>query len=437
MDDVTFFKILLANYKKKLNPITFLNLTSTNIMTTPVISTTLENSLRLFDNEMQNMIENDKDRKNLLQMVDSNTVLDFELVFNSDVFVENRINFIGSGSFGNALIVYMGRRRMKKIIKAIRCVPKPLINNIITGAMTYADVHKELMCLKILSQLSYGIRIIDERNEESFDGDFIDFKQIHKQNKRFLFKVNCFPLLYKAYLCRNESKAMFNFESLYSFDNFRPIYEKFETALILMEHCGTPLYKLIENNEIDLFGIISVLKQIIIGLAIAESIFYFEHRDLHSSNITCKSTNCSNSLIKFVYKSEHYQILSFGFEAKIIDFSYSRITYNDCIYYKDLSFIKSNIFNKSDPKGPYEEMALLFENDHWNKYSNKSNIIWIRCLLKEIIESIEIFYKKPNQDIINYLKSIDKIAQQAEDVFHLFNHLLTPQYNYIVSFQCY
>lgn len=428
MDDVTFFKILCAKYKRKLNPIV------TNSDTAPIRLTTLEDSLQLFDNEIQNIIQHDKNRKNLLQMVDSNKVLDFELLFNSEVFVERRINFVGSGSFGNALIVYMGRRRIKKIIKAIRCVPQPLINNITTGAMTYADVYKELMCLKILSQLSSSIHIVDERNDESFDGDSIGLKQLPPKNKRF--KVNCFPFLYKAYLCRNESKALFNFESLYSFDNYRPIYEHFETALILMEHCGTPLNKLIENNEIDLNGIVSVLKQTIIGLAIAESIFYFEHRDLHSNNITCKSTNCSNSLIKFVYKSQNYQIFSFGFEAKIIDFSYSRFTYEDNIYYKDLSFIKQNIFDKSHPKGPYEEMALLFENGAWNNYSNKSNIIWIRYLIKEIIESIQIFYEKPNQNIVDYLNSIEKIAEQSEDLFQLFNHLVTTQFNSIVSFQC-
>ncbi len=70
--------------------------------------------------------------------------------------------------------------------------------------------------------------------------------------------------------------------------------------------------------------LLSVLQQITIGLAIAEVVFEFEHRDLHISNILLKETEKEKE-IKFIYKSLYYSIKSLGFEAMIIDTTFSRI----------------------------------------------------------------------------------------------------------------
>jgi len=69
--------------------------------------------------------------------------------------------------------------------------------------------------------------------------------------------------------------------------------------------------------------LLSVIKQIIIGLAVAEGGLEFEHRDLHLSNILIHET--SNEKIEFIHNSESYFVESEGLEAIIIDTTFSRI----------------------------------------------------------------------------------------------------------------
>ncbi|KAF7494586.1 Putative serine/threonine-protein kinase haspin -like protein [Sarcoptes scabiei] len=453
-----------------------------------------------FDRELKKLIQTDRFREELLKEVECCRAIDFETIFSIDDYRDRRFQYVCSGSFGNVLILYAGRRRQIQIIKTIRCLPERLSYAYRTGSMSYRDTLNEVKCLKILSKLCSGVWLtrknftingdgqIDHRNvsincdddddgdedDDRLDGDVdddglneistkittkIEINQCrnlnlfdYKPRKRFYFKANCFPKLYKVYLCQNEMKSKFCFDSLYPIDNVRPIDENLETTLIRMEHCGIELNQLIEMDRIGPEAIVSILKQIIIGIAIAESIYKFEHRDLHRSNITCSSID--REWIKFIYNSQKYYLQSYGFEAKIIDYSYSRINDGERVYFKDLSYLNYEKYDAeksiNDPDddsdgddneiGPYSEMAKLFQSKNWSHYSNRTNLIWIKFLLKDLFailetKSFRLSFNDEHRRIWNYLGKMIKTIEQCEDIFQFFNQLTSDNLNTIVPFQ--
>ncbi|KPM06941.1 hypothetical protein QR98_0054230 [Sarcoptes scabiei] len=340
-----------------------------------------------FDRELKKLIQTDRFREELLKEVECCRAIDFETIFSIDDYRDRRFQYVCSGSFGNVLILYAGRRRQIQIIKTIRCLPERLSYAYRTGSMSYRDTLNE-----------------------------------------------------------------FCFDSLYPIDNVRPIDENLETTLIRMEHCGIELNQLIEMDRIGPEAIVSILKQIIIGIAIAESIYKFEHRDLHRSNITCSSID--REWIKFIYNSQKYYLQSYGFEAKIIDYSYSRINDGERVYFKDLSYLNYEKYDAeksiNDPDddsdgddneiGPYSEMAKLFQSKNWSHYSNRTNLIWIKFLLKDLFaifetKSFRLSFNDEHRRIWNYLGKMIKTIEQCEDIFQFFNQLTSDNLNTIVPFQ--
>lgn len=421
-----------------------------------------ECNMKLLDNQLKTFIENDPNRENLLEFVDCKKALNFAQLFDPDEFIEQRFQYFGSGSFGNAILMYRGRRYTEKMIKAILCLPEKLAANIYSSAMSYGDVCKEVVCLKILSKLSSGVTLTENQSIIESDHEFGDrliargrshsngddsngpepLVESKRPSKRYLFKTNCFPILYKIYLCHNETKSLINFESIMpSLDESRlPWNNVLETIIIVMEHCGTQLRELMNQTIILPLALISIFKQIVIGLAIAESIYNFEHRDLHVDNIICKETK--SRWVKFVYKSKKYRILSMGFEAKIIDFGYSRISYGGKIYYKNLDTLDYG----TDPDDPYNTMAKLFKpDDRWSDYSNQTNFIWMKNLVKKLLEFIDICYQDNQTAAVRqevpvtkkYFKSIQTIMENCVDIFQLFNQLIRNDFNHLVPFRCY
>lgn len=66
-------------------------------------------------------------------------------------------------------------------------------------------------------------------------------------------------------------------------------------------------------------------RQVTFALAVAETAYEFEHRDLHISNILIKTTKKNH--LTFKVGQHEYQVASQGIKAIIIDTTFSRLKF--------------------------------------------------------------------------------------------------------------
>jgi len=70
-------------------------------------------------------------------------------------------------------------------------------------------------------------------------------------------------------------------------------------------------------------------------LAVAEEQFQFEHRDLHWGNILISTTDDANAIYKL--NGNVIKIPTHGVKVTIIDYTLSRMIFDGCCLYNDLS----------------------------------------------------------------------------------------------------
>jgi hypothetical protein len=121
--------------------------------------------------------------------------------------------------------------------------------------------------------------------------------------------------------------------------------KNFPVQLIAMEKLNKTLDELLKIKKLNDEEWLSILFQIIFGLAVAQKHFNFTHNDLHSSNIMFKPTKISN--LYFCIKGTYYRIPTFGKITKIIDFARG-------IFKVDNNQFFSDVFKKDgDAEGQY------------------------------------------------------------------------------------
>jgi hypothetical protein len=163
-----------------------------------------------------------------------------------------------------------------------------------------------------------------------------------------------------------------------------------EYVVSVMRHDGQPLWWMMTHKKLSPQQLTSVLVQVIVGLAIAENVYLYEHRDLHVSNILIKAT--TSSLIPFTLDGQRYDILSHGIKATIIDATFSRLTHNGKVYYRDLTStlraygtkktpVKMSLQNRS-----YRQMVRLTKNK-WEDFTPRTNLIWLTYLCETLMKN--------------------------------------------------
>jgi len=163
-----------------------------------------------------------------------------------------------------------------------------------------------------------------------------------------------------------------------------------EYVVTVMRHDGQPLWWMMTHKKLSPRQLTSVLVQVIIGLAIAEHVYLYEHRDLHVSNILIKKT--SGETIPFVVDGRHYQVVSYGVKATIIDATFSRLTHNGRVYFRDLtSTLRAYGAKKTPPKmslqnRSYRQMVRLTRN-RWQEFNPKTNLIWLTYLCETLMKN--------------------------------------------------
>ncbi|GAU11411.1 hypothetical protein TSUD_344020 [Trifolium subterraneum] len=165
----------------------------------------------------------------------------------------------------------------------------------------------------------------------------------------------------------------------------------------------------------------TLLVQVAAGLAVAESAYEFEHRDLHWGNILVSRSDDSAKL-QFTLDGRNLLVKTYGLIISIIDFTLSRINTGDSILYLDLS---------SDPdlfKGPkgdkqsetYRRMKDVTE-DWWEGSFPKTNVLWLVYLV-DILLTKKSFERtsKDERDLRSLKKRLDKYDSAKEAIFDPF-----------------
>ncbi|XP_031551746.1 serine/threonine-protein kinase haspin-like [Actinia tenebrosa] len=127
---------------------------------------------------------------------------------------------------------------------------------------------------------------------------------------------------------------------------------------------------------------ISVLQQITLSLAVAESSLEFEHRDLHWGNVLIIRNDAQE--VNYCLNGQAIKINSYGVHVSIIDFTLSRLRKDDVTVFCNLSEDESLFTGKGDYQFEiYRQMREINEDD-WEKFTPVTNVQWLHYLTDKI-----------------------------------------------------
>lgn len=141
-------------------------------------------------------------------------------------------------------------------------------------------------------------------------------------------------------------------------------------------------------------------------MAIAESKFEFEHRDLHWGNILIAPT--TKKFLKFSLNGKTISIPSNGVKATIIDYTLSRILYKNCCLYQNLSADPEIFEAIGDYQYDIYRLMKLHTNGKWELFEPFTNLLWMHYLINKIIDGV--WYKwqrtQKHDKIIDEMKKV-------------------------------
>lgn len=155
------------------------------------------------------------------------------------------------------------------------------------------------------------------------------------------------------------------------------------------------------------------------SLAVAESKFKFEHRDLHWGNILIAPT--TQTTLQFTLNGKTIAIPSKGVQATIIDYTLSRIQYNNCCLYQDLAADPELFEAVGDYQFEIYRLMRARTENHWERFEPYTNLLWIHYVLDKIIEAVHYSGNKTNK---NSKIAFDKMEQMKVDLFKEHNTLV-------------
>lgn len=142
----------------------------------------------------------------------------------------------------------------------------------------------------------------------------------------------------------------------------------------------------------------------------AESQFQFEHRDLHWGNILVAPT--TEKTLTFHLNGKPIEVRTHGIQATIIDFTLSRIAYNNCCLFQDLATDKV-LF---EPTGDYQydiyRLMRTHTKNYWAVFEPYTNVLWLHYIIDKIIVGVHYTSKKGSK----HRQIIDKMLKLRDQL---------------------
>ncbi|XP_061366256.1 serine/threonine-protein kinase haspin homolog [Gastrolobium bilobum] len=200
-------------------------------------------------------------------------------------------------------------------------------------------------------------------------------------------------------------------------DHPKEFPEKQCYMVFVQEHGGKDLESFVLLNFDEAR---SLLAQVTAGLAVSESAYEFEHRDLHWGNILVSRSD--SVTLQFTLDGRSMLVKTYGLLISIIDFTLSRINTGDRILYFDLSS-DPDLFKgpKGDKQsGTYRRMKEVTD-DWWEGSFPKTNVLWLIYLV-DILLMKKSFERtsKNERDLRSLKKRLDKYDSAKEAILDPF-----------------
>uniref|UniRef100_A0A0N5BY46 non-specific serine/threonine protein kinase n=1 Tax=Strongyloides papillosus TaxID=174720 RepID=A0A0N5BY46_STREA len=274
-----------------------------------------------------------------------------------------KIKKIGEGSFGE---VYSAKnsKNQNVIYKVTPFEPDDKTKTMVNG-----DI------LKGCRELSVEYVVTNEMSKLSEMSNFCcdNFVKLY----RGIVVKGMYPkILLDAWKAYERNNEIFNEDPLEYKDkvNYYMILE--------LEDAGIELEKFDDIKRPQAY---SIIFQLIHCLRIAETVFLFEHRDLHESNILIQKVD-KDVDIEYKYNLNEYKLKSFGVKIKIIDYTLSRMNLRNEEYFLDLDKVNGLYDENCDPdtfQSVYLKMRKITNGD-WSKFYPKNNLFWIIYHVKRL-----------------------------------------------------
>jgi len=268
---------------------------------------------------------------------------------------------IGEGSYGE---VYL--RQCNDDVVIVKVVPVGCEDVLVRGVqqMSYEEIITEMSICKILSGLSHSTDLHVDHN------GFVLLRQIV-----------CCKGVYPSRLVQ----LWDDWDSERTSENENPASLQKNQKYVLLEtdYAGDDLESYIVKNEMEA---LSILKQVVMTLALAELSLQFEHRDLHWGNILIKETD--REMHNYHVADVNYSVDSCGLQVTIIDFTLSRIQSEDCVIFTDLSTESDLFTGKEDLQFNVYREIREHNGNEWESFNPYTNVLWIHYLAQKLIEKI-------------------------------------------------
>ncbi|KAM7354721.1 haspin [Cochliomyia hominivorax] len=317
-------------------------------------------------------------KRQVLQRCGQRRIQTFDAIYNEDYL--KYCCKIGEGAFGEVFL-HTDQNSKRTVFKIIPIEGKELVNGEVQK--TFEQILPEIIISMELCSLN------DDKRKTNITSGFVNLQ-----------RVKCVKGKYPSQLQKLWEEYDLNKES----ENDHPNCFSCNQQYVVLElgYSGQDLEGFqFKNAEQSFYA----LQQIILTLAVAENEFQFEHRDLHWGNVLVLNTN--RQYISYNLGENTMTIPTKGVQITIIDYTLSRMTFNDYCFYNDLSNDEELFSATGDYQFEIYRMMRKILNNNWEKYEPKTNVYWISYIISKMIEGV--CYKHVRSKI--HLKYVDRMKK--------------------------
>eukprot|EP00892_Ulva_mutabilis_P006326 jgi/Ulvmu1/4065/UM019_0043.1 len=169
----------------------------------------------------------------------------------------------------------------------------------------------------------------------------------------------------------------------------------------------------------------SIMLQVALALAVAETCHEFEHRDLHWGNILIKQVDQENHVQRYQLNGQEYKVNSYGNQVCIIDYTLCRLTspQGDILASKLDQEGMEWLFENTGVQGDaYRGMKSVAERTwetledpdmHWENFTPGTNVVWLGYLCVQLQDNIVVKGKSGQDE----RAAMNKKEKQSWDAF--------------------